>query len=73
MRQDEDLREPLVGCQGGQVSVRVVRGSASGSPVMGEDYGSQSPCRVGTGESGLVLCGGLELRLTTTIIYIYKD
>ena len=28
-RQDEDLREPLVGCQGSQVSVRVVRGSAS--------------------------------------------
>ena len=23
----------------------------------------QGPCRVGTGESGLVLCGGMELRL----------
>ena len=28
-RQDEDLREPLVRCQGSQVSVRVARGSAS--------------------------------------------
>ena len=28
-RQDEDLREPLVRCQGSQVSVHVVRGSAS--------------------------------------------
>ena len=28
-RQDEDLREPLVRCQGSQVSVPVARGSAS--------------------------------------------
>ena len=28
-RQDEDLREPLVRCQGSQVSVHVARGSAS--------------------------------------------
>ena len=28
----------------------------------------QGPCRVGTGESGLVFCGGMELRLTLALL-----
>ena len=42
-------------------STAALRGSSSRG---GWDYPRQGgPCRVGTGESGLVLCGGMELRL----------
>ena len=43
------------------------QGSSPGFECAGSELGSQSPCRVGTGESGLVLCGGMELRLTLAL------
>ena len=40
-RHDEDLREPLVRCQGSQVSMRVARGSASLLSSHGRGLGPQ--------------------------------
>ena len=41
MRQDQDLREPLVRSQGSQVSMRVARGSASWLSSHGRGLGPQ--------------------------------
>ena len=41
MRQDQDLREPLVRSQGSQVSMRVARGSASSLSSHGRGLGPQ--------------------------------
>ena len=50
-RHDEDLREPLVRCQGSQVSMRVVRGSESLLSSHGRGIGPQDALKDSRGLS----------------------
>ena len=56
-RQDEDLREPLVRCQGSQVSVCVVRGSASWLSSHGRGLGPPDALKKDTRGLSVVVAG----------------